>query len=317
MRAVVFNRELSYQPNYPAPNPAEGECLVQVRLAGICATDLHLTRGYMDFSGVLGHEMVGTVLEGPTDWTGKRVVCEINHVCGQCKLCQSGLSNHCKNRTVMGIAGRDGCFADLVTVNQKNLHLVPDSVSDEEAVFVEPLAAAYQVLAQSFIDSRTSVSVVGAGRLGLLVAQVLATKGCNLTVVGRNPNKLLLCEKKGVQAIHVDELVARQDRDVVVECSGSPAGMKVAMELVRPRGTIILKSTCADNEALDLAPIVVNEISVVGSRCGPFGEALNALAREAIEVRSMISKTFPIEDAIKAFDAAADPRNIKTLLSMG
>ncbi len=316
MRAVVFDGDLRFEPGYPDPVAGDGECLIRVALAGICSTDLRITRGYMSFTGVLGHEMVGTVVSGPPEWSDKRVVCEINCVCRQCDMCLAGLSNHCRKRTVLGIDGRGGCFADFVAVPVRNLHAIPDVVSDEEAVFVEPLAAAYQVLAQCPIDERMNVSVVGPGRLGLLVAQVLATTGCKLTVIGRNRKKLLFCEKKGVQAIHVDELVPHQDRQIVVECSGSPAGLDVAMQLVRPRGTIILKSTYADTRSLNLAPLVVNEVTLLGSRCGPFPEAVNALARQAVDVRSMISKTFPIEQALEAFTAAQDSDNVKVLLKI-
>lgn len=317
MRAVVFDRKLRFERDRPKPMPGEGECLLRVRLAGICATDLHITAGYMGFFGVLGHEMVGVVEEGPPEWLGKRAVCEINCVCGRCDMCQRGLSNHCRDRTVLGIAGRDGCFADYVLVPERNLHLVPEVVSDEEAVFVEPLAAAYQVLAQCPIDKRSTVSVVGPGRLGLLVAQVLATTGCKLTVVGRNREKLERCEKKGVQGIHVDDLVGRKDRDIVVDCTGSPQGLALAMSLVRPRGTIVLKSTYADATTPNLAPLVIDEVTLLGSRCGPFPEAINALARQAVEVRSMISRTFPIEQAVDAFAAAGDSRNLKILLKIG
>jgi threonine dehydrogenase-like Zn-dependent dehydrogenase len=314
VRAVVFDRTLSFQPDHPDPRPLAGECVVRVHFAGICATDLHILSGYMNFRGVLGHEMVGTVASGSPQWRGRRVVCEINCVCRQCEMCLSGLSNHCRKRTVMGIDGRDGCFADLVAVPERNLHAVPDVVSDEEAVFVEPLAAAYQVLAQCPIEPRMTVSVVGSGRLGLLVAQVLAGTGCKLTVIGRNPAKLLLCEKRGIQAIHVDELPRKQDRDVVVECTGSPEGLTLAMQLVRPRGTIVLKSTYAKAEPLNLAPIVVNEVRLLGSRCGPFEEAINALARKAVDVRSLITRTFPIEQAVAAFEAVRRPETVKVLL---
>ena len=318
MRAVTFNGKLAYCGDYPEPTPADGECLIRVSLAGICGTDLHITNGFMDFRGVLGHEMVGTVVHGSSGWEGKRVVSDINCVCRKCDLCQAGLANHCRNRTVMGILGRDGCFADLIAVPEQNLHEVPDVVSDEEAVFTEPLAAAYQILAQCSIESRTNVTVVGPGRLGLLVAQVLAETGCKLTVLGRNPAKLTFCEKKGIQGLHTSDPIPKHERDVVVECSGSPEGLNLAMQLVRPRGTIVLKSTYADTTSgsLNLAPIVINEINLVGSRCGLFPEALNALARQAIDVRSMISKTFPIEQAIEAFEASADSRNIKILLKI-
>lgn len=316
LRAVTFDTKLVFDANHADPHPAEDECLVRVHLAGICATDLHITQGYMNFKGVLGHELVGTVVEGSPEWQGKRVACEINCVCRKCDMCLMGLANHCRRRSVIGIEGRDGCFADLLAVPEHNLHAIPDVVSDEEAVFIEPLAAAYQVLTQCRVDQRTNVTVVGPGRLGLLVAQVLATTQCKLTVVGRNPKKLLLCEKKGIQGIHVDDLAARQDRDIVVECTGSPAGLEIAMQLVRPRGTIVLKSTCAEGGPLNLAPIVINEVNVLGSRCGPFREAIDALARQAVDVRSMISRTYPIEQALEAFDAAQNPENVKILLKI-
>ncbi|MFQ5461231.1 MAG: alcohol dehydrogenase catalytic domain-containing protein [Phycisphaerae bacterium] len=298
------------------PQPQEGECLVRVHLAGICSTDLQILDGYMAFQGILGHEMVGSVVEGPTAWRGKRVACEINCVCGTCAACLGGLSNHCARRTVMGIVKRDGCFADFVAVPTANLHEIPDMVSDEDAVFVEPLAAAYQVPAQCRITPKMRVSVIGPGKLGILVAQVLATMGCQINVIGTNHNKLLHCEKKGIQGIHVDQLSRHKDRDVVVECSGSPEGMKLAMALVRPRGTIVLKSTCAAGGTLNLAPIVIDEITLLGSRCGPFPEAIAALARGAVEVRSMISKVFPIKQAPAAFEAAASRDRLKVLLDM-
>ncbi len=314
MRAVIYNGSLAFDPRHADPRVADGECLIGVHLTGICATDLHILDGYMNFRGVLGHEMVGTVLTGLSRWKGRRVVVEINCVCRQCDMCHSGLSNHCRKRTVMGISGRDGCFADFVAVPEANLHAVPDALSDEEAVFVEPLAAAYQVVAQCPVDPRMNVTVVGAGRLGNLVAQVLAEKGCKLTVIGRNAAKLLLCEKRGIQTIHVDEVVARADRDLVVDCTGSPGGLELAMRLVRPRGTIVLKSTYAKRAPPNLAPAVVNEVHILGSRCGPFEEAINALARGAVEVRSMISRVFPLEQALAAFDAVRRPETVKVLL---
>lgn len=316
MRAVVFDRALRFDPGRPDPTPGEGECLIRVHLAGICSTDLHIINGYMAFTGVLGHEFVGTVIEGSSEWKNRRVVSEINCVCRNCEMCLAGLANHCRKRTVIGIDKHDGAFADLVAAPEHNLHAVPDRILDEEAVFVEPLAAAFQVLAQCRIDERTTVSVVGPGRLGLLVAQALKGTGCRLQAVGRNPAKLLLCEKKGIQAVHVDELVPHKDQDVVVECTGRPEGLELAMQLVRPRGTIVLKSTYPEAGGVNLAPLVVDEVTLVGSRCGPFPEALKALSREAVDVRSMISRTFPVERAIEAFEAARNPENVKILLKI-
>ena len=315
MQAVVIrDKQVAFLADHPDPVPAAGECLVRVRLAGICATDLHIVDGYMGFAGVLGHEMVGAVESGPAEWRGKRVVCEINCVCRKCDMCQAGLANHCRNRTVMGILGRDGCFADLVAVPVRNLHLVPDAVPDDEAVFVEPLAAAYQIVAQCPLDAKARVTVVGSGRLGLLVAQVIATFGCKLTVVGRNAMTLEMSEKRGVQGIHVNDLVPRNDHDLVVECTGSPEGLDIAAALVRPRGTIVLKSTYPGPGGGNLAPIVVNEVTVLGSRCGPFPEAINALARKAVDVRFMISRTYPLREAATAFEASHAPHTVKILL---
>ena len=316
MRAVLHDNGVSYDHSHPEVQPGEGECVVRVHWAGICATDLEIVKGYMGFAGILGHEFVGTVESGSRQWVGRRVVAEINCACRACDMCQAGLANHCRNRTVLGISGHHGCFADCVAVPEINLHQVPAGISDEEAVFVEPLAAAYQVVKQCPIERRSKVAVVGTGRLGLLVAQMLAVTGCRLLAVGRNPRTLSFCEKKHIQAVSNDEVITRQDRDVVVECSGSPDGLNLALQLVRPRGTLVLKSTFADAGKVDLAPVVVNEINVQGSRCGPFSEALDALARKEIDVSSMVSRTYRIENAVEALEAARQPENIKILLKI-
>jgi len=316
VNAIVYAGQPVFNRSHPDPEPDRGEVLIQVRLAGICATDLEITRGYMGFQGVLGHEFVGTVVSGPRNWKSKRVVAEINCVCGKCEMCHSGLANHCRRRTVIGISGRNGCFADQIAVPERNLHEVPDTISDEEAVFVEPLAAAFQVVKQCPIERRTRVTVVGSGRLGLLVAQVLSAVGCKLDVVGRNHQSLLFCEKKGIQAYHIDELVRRADRDVVVECTGAPVGFEVATSLVRPRGTIVLKSTYSQSAQLNLAPVVVDEVTVLGSRCGPFAEALGALARKEIDVSSMITKQLPLARGVEALELAAQPEHTKVILKV-
>ncbi len=316
MRAIIFDEKVKFVSDYPDPVCGEGECLIKVHLAGICSTDLQIVQGYMGFSGILGHEMVGTVEAGHPDWVGKRVVCEINCVCRRCDMCQAGLANHCRQRTVLGIAGRDGCFADYVVMPELNLVEVPESITDEEAVFIEPLAAAWQVVKQTPVEPRMKVVVLGSGRLGLLVAQVLNTFGCRLEVVGRNPNKLLMCEKKHIQSTHVDEYVPHNDCDLVVDCTGSAEGMELALAAVRPRGIISLKSTYAGKGNFDLAPAVINEVSIVGSRCGPFGDAISSLVRRQIDVRAMISKTMSIERGVEAMQAAADRDNLKVLLKI-
>ena len=317
MKAIVFDNQLRFDANYPEPAMADGEVLVAVKLAGICATDLEITRGYMKFHGVLGHEFVGTVVKGSRKWLNKRVVGEINCVCGRCDMCQGGLSTHCRRRTVLGIAGRDGAFAEFVMIPERNLVEVPDAISDEQAVFVEPLAAAYQITKQCPIEPRMKVSIIGSGRLGLLIAQVLKATGCQLQVIGRNELTLNFCEKKGIQPVPLSELTPRGDRDVVVECTGSPEGFAIAQQLVRPRGTLVLKSTYAGNATLDFSPIVVNEVQIIGSRCGPFPDAINALARKEVDVESMISRELPIERGVEAFQMAADPQYIKILLRIG
>ena len=317
VKAIVFDQTLRFEANRPEPVPAAGEALVRVHLAGICATDLEIVKGYMNFQGVLGHEFVGTVERGSAKFKGKRVVAEINCICGQCDMCQHGLSTHCRRRTTLGIDHRDGAFAELIAVPERNLHEIPPTVSHEQAVFVEPLAAAFQVIKQCPVEKRMKVSVVGSGRLGLLVAQVLRNSGCPLEVIGRNPLTLDFCEKKGIQGIDVRQIVPRADRDLVVECTGSPDGFDLALKLLRPRGTLVLKSTYAGRPSLEMAPVVINEITVQGSRCGPFPDAINALARREIDVESMISRVLPIQKASEAFELAADPRYIKILLKIG
>ncbi len=316
MKALVFDKLLRYEGEHPDPKPAAGEVLVRVRMAGICATDLEIIKGYMKFRGIPGHEFVGEVVSGSSKWKGKRVVGEINCVCGACDMCRGGLASHCRQRTVVGISGRDGAMAEYVVLPEQNLHEVPEVIPDEQAVFVEPLAAAMQVLKQCPIEPRMNVSVVGSGRLGLLAAQVLQSVRCRVEVVGRNPQTLAFCERHGIQTVDVKQLVPRGDRDVVVECTGEPQGLNLAMQMVRPRGVIVLKSTYAGGTSVDLAPLVIKEVTVMGSRCGPFREAIDLLARQQIDVATMISRTYRLEQGIEAFTAAGDPQNIKVLIRM-
>lgn len=317
MQALVIDGHLRFEPSRPEPAPKPGDALLGVRLAGICATDLEIARGYMGFRGVPGHEFVADVLEGPPALKGKRVVAEINCVCRQCDMCTAGLSSHCRRRTVVGILGRDGAFAQRLAVPAVNCHTLPDSLSDEHAVFVEPVAAAFQILRQVRIEPRTSVALLGTGRLGLLIAQVIATTGCRLTCIGRNPRTLAILDRKGIRTQTPADVPPRQDHDVVIECTGSPEGLPFAARLVRPRGTIVLKTTCAAPITLDLAPIVVNEVSIVGSRCGPFPEAIAALAQQRVDVAPLISATLPLAKGVEAFETAAKPETIKVLLKPG
>jgi 2-desacetyl-2-hydroxyethyl bacteriochlorophyllide A dehydrogenase len=303
--------------DHPEPSPAAGDVTIRVELAGICATDLEIARGYMNFRGVPGHEFVGTVIAGSDNLHGRRVVGEINCVCSACDMCRAGLSGHCRNRSVLGISGRDGAFARLLTLPERNCHVVPDDVGERQAVFVEPLAAAVQVVKQHPVDRRTRVAVIGIGRLGVLITQVLALEGCQLEAIDRSPRALALTEQRGIRTVPADEVVPRADYDLVVESSGAPAGLDLAVRLVRPRGTIVLKSTYAGAAEVNLAPIVVNEIRLVGNRCGPFPDALELLRTGQVEVEGLISGEYPLERGTEAFAAAADPQNVKILLRPG
>ncbi|MFT3785952.1 MAG: alcohol dehydrogenase catalytic domain-containing protein [Tepidisphaeraceae bacterium] len=317
MRSLVFDQSLRFDANRPEPAAADGDTLLRVRQAGICSTDLELCKGYMNFRGVLGHEFVADVVSCPdASLVGRRVCAEINCVCGKCDLCVSGLSNHCRNRSVVGIHRHDGAFADFVRVPSANLHAVPGSVDDDQAVFVEPLAAAFQITKQLKFDERTFVTVLGAGRLGLLVAQVLRNTGAPVRVVGRNPETLQLCEKWQVRARSVNDIVPRHDQDVVVDCTGSAEGFELAMQMVRPRGTIVLKSTVAGGKTLNLAPVVVDEVAVIGSRCGPFREAIRALAERSVDVLSLIRRRTKLEQGVEAIELASRRGVLKVMLTM-
>lgn len=317
MRALVFNQTLAFQPRHPEPAAALGDTLIRVRQAGICATDLEITKGYMAYTGVLGHEFVGEVASSSNqDLVGQRVVGEINVVCGRCDLCQSGLSNHCRNRSVLGIVKHDGAFAEYVRLPAVNLHVVPKNVDDDAAVFVEPLAAAFQVLKQIKLDGRKWVTVLGDGRLGLLVAQVLRNVGCPVRVIGKHADKLAICEKWGIRSRPLADIVGRHDQDVVIDCTGSASGFEMAMSMVRPRGTIVLKSTVAQGKPLNLAPLVIDEINVIGSRCGPFREALRALSEKSVDVVSLINRRMRLEQGVEAMEYAGRPGVLKVLLTV-
>jgi len=316
MRALVFDNALAFRPRHPEPPASSGDTLLRVRQAGICATDLEITKGYMGFRGVLGHEFVADVVQSPDrDLVGRRVAGEINVVCGRCDLCLSGLSAHCRNRTVLGILNRDGAFAEFVRLPAVNLHPIPDSVDDDAATFIEPLAAAFQVLKQIKLDGRKWVTVLGDGRLGLLVAQVLRDANCQVRVIGKHPVKLALCEKWSIRSRPLADIVPRHDQDVVVDCTGSAAGLETAVQMVRPRGTVVLKTTAAAGAPLNLAPVVIDEINVVGSRCGPFREAIRALAEKRIDVASLIHRRMKLEQGVEAMELAARPGVLKVILS--
>ena len=317
MRALVFDQTLTFQPRRAEPAAGDGDTLVRVRQAGVCTTDLEITKGYMGFRGVLGHEFVGEVVTSPDkDLVGQRVAGEINVVCGRCDLCMSGLSSHCRARTVLGILNHDGAFAEFVRLPAATLHVIPKTVDDDAAVFVEPLAAGFQILKQVKLDGRKWVTVLGDGRLGLLVAQVLRESGCPVRVIGKHADKLNLCEKWSIRHRLLKDIVPRHDQDVVVDCTGSASGMELAMQMVRPRGTIVLKTTAAAGKPLNLAPLVIDEINVVGSRCGPFKEAIRALAEKRIDVTSLIHRRMKLEQGVEALDLAGRPGVLKVILTM-
>ncbi len=314
MKALYWDgQNLTLKTSRPSPKIDSALALVRVRLAGICSTDLQIFKGYMGFRGVPGHEFVGEAVEGPPAFMGKRVVGEINFACGRCEFCRRGLGRHCAKRQVMGILGADGCFAEAVAVPARNLHLVPDGVSDEEAVFTEPLAAAFEILEQVEIDFTREVLVFGDGKLGLLCAQVVALTGARVTLVGKHADKLRLAKGAGVRTVLLADWKP-QSADIVVEATGSTAGLELALGAVRPRGTLVLKSTCAEEHRLSLAPVVINEITVIGSRCGVFPPALDALAQKKVRVAPMIEKIYPLSDALDAVAHAGRGGALKILL---
>jgi threonine dehydrogenase-like Zn-dependent dehydrogenase len=306
--------QLRLRHGIAAPEPPPGEALVRMLAAGICNTDVELARGYYPYTGVLGHEFVGEVTsDGPLH--GRRVVGEINAVCGECRACRAGRRTHCERRTVLGIVNRNGAFAEYLTLPVENLQVVPDTVSTDAAVFTEPLAAALQIQEQVAIGPETSVLVVGDGKLGQLVAQTLALTGCRLHVVGRYGPKLERLAQRGIAAVSADAVPAGSF-DVAVECTGNHLGFGVAQRALRPRGTLVMKSTYADRLTLDASAIVVNELTLIGSRCGPFAKALALLEAKQVDVESLIEARYPLERALDAFDHAQRPGTLKILFEV-
>ncbi len=318
MKAIVFDGRLNYREGCPLPKPDKaGDALIKVRIAGICNTDLEIVKGYMGFKGIPGHEFVGTVEkvnERKRSLAGKRVVGEINCVCGVCDYCTGGLPRHCPRRTTLGISGRDGAFAEYLLLPARNLHEVPDNVPDEEAVFTEPLAAAFEILEQVAVKPTDRIIVLGDGKLGLLCAFVLALTGAEVTLAGHNEHKFAIAREAGIAAYPADTLPMDRRYDIIVEATGTTAGFGRALECVRPRGTIVLKSTVAANREVDLNKIVIDEITLLGSRCGPFEPALRALSERTVNVKPLISGIFPAEKALEAFRAAGQKGSLKVLI---
>lgn len=315
MQALILkDGELQYTKDYERPEPQADEALIRVHLAGICATDLEVVRGYAGFEGVMGHEFVG-VVEGAPDarWEGRRVVGGINLGCGRCATCLADGPEHCPHRTVLGIIDKDGVFADYVTLPMANLQPVPGNVPDEAAVFVEPLAAALRIREQLRVRPTADVAVVGPGRLGLLVGQVLALAGTRVTMLGRSEVSLQLPQELGLRTGLAAD-IAQDTFDFVVEATGNEAGLAEALRLVRPLGTLVMKSTFAGAATVDLTKLVVGEINVVGSRCGPFAPALRLLERREVAVEPLVDGEYPLSKAVEAFEHAARPGVRKILL---
>jgi threonine dehydrogenase-like Zn-dependent dehydrogenase len=320
MRALVFDSQPGNKPRLhlvrelATPAPPPGEARIQTILAGICNTDLEILRGYHGFEGVLGHEFVGVVDQAEDrSLVGRRVVGEISASCRVCPTCRAGRYTHCPTRTTLGILNRDGVLADYFCLPVPNLHLVPDDVPDEAAVFTEPLAAACQVLEQVHLRPTDRVIVLGDGKLGLLVAQVVALSGCDLTAVGRHPEKLAILSARGI-ATQLDGSDVRGGADVVVECTGQPAGYRRARELLRPRGTLVLKSTYHGLVEADLSRLVVDEIQVVGSRCGPFPPAIRLLSQGLVDVLPLIEAEYSLDEGMAAFEHAQRRGALKVLV---
>ncbi|MDB9721442.1 alcohol dehydrogenase catalytic domain-containing protein [Nitrosopumilus sp.] len=314
MKATFFDgKQMIFDNNYP--DPKFNETLVQVNLAGICGTDLEILNGYMKYTGILGHEFVGTVVKSNNpDLIGKRVVGEINAGCTKCDFCIRGMERHCPSRTVLGILKRDGAFAEFLSLPEKNLHIIPDSISDEQAVFVEPLAAAFEINEQISLKPEWNVAVVGDGRLAQLIIQVIKLTCSNITCFGKHQNKLEGLIQSGIKIKIGIESTDEQLFDLVVEATGSNSGFTDTMKLVKPRGTVVLKSTITSRENLDLTSTIINEITLIGSRCGLFKPAIDALATGVISVNSMIDSTFSLDKFEDAIIHAKKPNTLKVFL---
>ncbi len=320
MKAIHYGPDgLQILDRYPIPSPRFGEVLVRVKMAGICRTDLEIVRGYMGFNGILGHEFVGEIPIPTGSWpAGTRVVGEINAGCGECYYCRQGLERHCPNRTTLGIFQRDGCMAPWLTLPEQNLLPVPDEIPDRHAVFTEPLAAVLEIFEQILIQPTDRVCILGDGKLGLLTAMVFSHRHEGETLlIGHHSDKLVLVGDRIATCLEKDISPSSQKSwDIVIEATGASSGLCQAMHLVKPRGAIVLKSTMAHSEPLDLTPLVIDEIRVIGSRCGRFAPAISLLRRGTLPIDSLIEGIYPLEEALSAWDIARRPGAKKVLLSI-
>ncbi len=317
MKSLYFDKELTLR-EVPMPTRAPGEALIKVLMAGICGTDREILKGYSAFRGIPGHEFVGRVVEcEDPKWMGKRVVGEINIACGHCSWCARGLGRHCPTRTVMGIVNRPGAFAEYVALPEANLYAVPDLVTDQAAVFTEPLAAACEILEQLTISPGTRVAVIGDGRLGLLVAQVLKQAGAEVTLIGRHGSKMNLAKTWGIHVFNDGtQEFAASSFPLTVDATGSPGGLSEALRLVEPRGTVVMKSTFHGAANFDATKLVVDEVTLLGSRCGLFAPALDLLKLRRVTVQPLITKTFPLNQGLEAFEYLNQNSALKVLLDM-
>ena len=313
MRALVLDEGLALRDDMPMPQPTGDQALLKLRRGGVCNTDLELVAGYMNFRGVLGHEFVAEVAAGDPAWVGQRVVGEINVACGACDLCGRGIPSQCRHRTTVGMDRHDGAFAEYMALTARNLHRVPDAVNDDAATFTEPLAAALHVLEAVHVRPHDRVILLGAGKLGMLVAQVLKQTGADVLAVARREKQARLLERWGVIPVERRDLEAGRAA-IVVDCTGNESGFADALALVEPRGTVVLKSTYHGTPRADLTRVAVDEIRVVGSRCGSFAAALRMLAMGTIDTNSLIEARYPLADAIEAMRCAAQPGMLKVLL---
>lgn len=316
MKAIYFDgKKPILKSDYPEPK--NDEIKIKVILAGICGTDIEIFKGYMNFVGIPGHEFVGRVVEAnDSKLIGKKIVGEINVGCGKCDECRNGLERHCRQRTVLGIFKRDGAFAEYITLPKENVHVIPESISDEEAVFAEPLAAAFEILEQIEIKPEWKIAIVGDGRLAQLVSRVLIMSNKNITCFGRHQNKLDMLSKIGITAKTGITEKDFQVFDLVVEATGRDSGFEDSIKLVKPRGKLVLKSTIASHGKIDLTPAIINEVQIIGSRCGPFNPAITALTTGTVKVDELIDKTYPIDKYDEALTYASKPGTLKVLLKI-
>lgn len=317
MKALVFDNELKYVENYPNPVPQKGEVLIKVTHAGICNTDVEITKGYMGFKGICGHEFLGIVEEVNAEdksLLGKRVTGEINLGCNNCPDCFNNMQRHCQNRQTFGILKKDGAFAEYVTLPIENVVEIPATISDEDAILIEPLAAALEILEQVHIKPADKVAILGDGKLGLLISLVLSTTQADVVTIGKHENKLDILNKQGIKTKFLKDTNEMKYYDIVVDATGSVDGFEKAISLVKPRGIFVLKSTVAAEKPLNLAPVVIDEITIVGSRCGQFRPALRLLEKKVLDLKPLLSKTFDFTNAKEAFEYAQEKGVLKVVM---